>query len=719
MAQKKSGLPPRRRTNAPPEFGVRDFTYGYVDKVDETKLAAGALKSAWNMFSRIVGRIDKRNGQAYLNTAEIGSPETGHYPIQGMETFYSGNLKYLVVVVNGVAYSCTPPASEFTSFKTGLDADAPVMFASAMIDGVNCIIGFNGVDTPFKWDGTTCTDLQDYRIVNGEEPTTTDFTVYTLPNTGIRTGTGKYFVFSNDTLLVEAAYTLDPVAGTITFPTDRINTVANTDDDGVTIAYPLNGIFVSPHVYKAECTVTPYDKNNVAIVQDNDTRVTVSYGNGTIPGQVTIQGGLINGGALTTSDHLTYTARFPFQIGGEVVVKDKDDHTLTPSSTDNDAGTVTFAASQETVEPLTITYAWDMVDIMPVTIAYEWTDKITVDYQYTNGNVPSDYHAPCYHRGRIFCISESSIVWSDITEYGSEYECWPPINTWGIQEGDGEEPSICLSVQNELFIMKPSSIHRLRGSDLTDYRLDKIISDIGCAGPRAGCVHNNMCYIVSEQGLFSFDGTSVSNLVEERIPLLWDRVNKIYLHQAAVHTWHNLILFALPLDDSTTNNVVFAHVPSTGAFWPWNGMNILDWCQFITTSGTKLYSADNTKGHIVLQDYGSDDFGTNITAYFEPTVFSGDMANREKKSKYIDIEYGPDQATWGTIYASEDGAAYTEIPAFKKDGQVRRYKMKPTLDGKWRYIGLRIVHDTADAFELRSIKVPYKIKRKPKIKGAL
>jgi hypothetical protein len=95
------------------------------------------------------------------------------------------------------------------------------------------------------------------------------------------------------------------------------------------------------------------------------------------------------------------------------------------------------------------------------------------------------------------------------------------------------------------------------------------------------------------------------------------------------------------------------------------------------------------------------------------------MANREKKSKYIDIEYGPDQATWGTIYASEDGAAYTEIPAFKKDGQVRRYKMKPTLDGKWRYIGLRIVHDTADAFELRSIKVPYKIKRKPKIKGAL
>lgn len=713
-------MPARRKSSALPEFTVRDFTYGYVDKVDETKLASGALKSVWNMISRIVGKVSTRNGQNYLNSTEIGSPAEGtHYPVQGIATFYSGTVKYIVVVVNGVAYYCTPPDSTFTSFKTGLDTSADVQFVTAMIDGANCILAFNGVDNPWKWDGTTVTTLQDYRIVNGEEPTTTDYIVYSLANTNIRTGTGKYFVFANDVLVDEEDYTLNDTAGTITFDASRANTVLNTDDDGETIAYPLNGIFVSPHVYIEGETVTAYDKNNVAIVDDANTSVTISYGSGTIPGQVTIHGGAVTGGSLSTSDHLTYSARYPFITGGTITVYDKDSNELDYDSHDNDAGTVTFGASQESLEPLTIDYSWDLVDIMPITIAYKWADIITVDYQYSNGDVSADYIAPCNHRGRIFVIDKSRIQWSDITENGSEYECWPPVNMWGIQEGDGEECSIILSVQNEAFIMKPSSIHRLRGSDLTDYRLDKIIGNIGCAGKRAGCVHNNVCYIVSENGLHAFDGTEANNLTDERIPLLWDRINKAYINQAAVHVWHGLILFALPLDDSTTNNIVIAYDPKTGGFWPWNGMNILDWTEIITTSGTKLYSADNSKGFVVLQDTGTDDFGTNITGYFEPMVFSGDMANREKKAKYIDIEYGPSQLTWGTIYASQDGAAYTEIPAYKKDGQVRRYKIRPTLDGKWRYIGLKIQHDTADGFELRSISIPYKLKPRPKIRGDL
>ncbi len=839
MAQQKysNDMPPRRSSAVLPEFTVRDFTYGYVDKVDETKLASGALKSSWNMISRIVGKISARNGQAYLNSTEIGSPGTGtHYPLQGIATFYTGSLKYLVAVANGVAYYCTPPAVSFIAFKTGLSTSAQVQFVTAMIDGVNCLLGFNGVDTPFKWTGVaaaqvetatvagtittagnaavivtaagmtgspatlsvataltdtasmvatkirtameadagisafftiggtgadivltrkaaaandatmnvsidngTCaglttaatsadttagiapgvTDLQDYRIVNGEEPTTTDHQVYSLDNINIRTGTGKSFVFANDVLVDEGDYTLNETAGTITFDASRVNTVLNTDDDGETIAYPLNGIFVSPHVYLEGEDVKVYDKNNVEIVDDTNTSVTISNGSGAIPGQVTIQGGAITGATLTTSDHLVYTARYPFITGGTVVVKDKDNVTLTPTSKDGDAGTVTFSASQETKEPLTISYSWDIVDIMPITVAYKWADVITVDYQYSNGSVSSDYIAPCYHRGRIFVIDGSKIQWSDITENGSEYECWPPINTWGIQEGDGEECTIVLSVQNEAYIMKPSSIHRLRGNDLTDYRLDPIVGNIGCAGKRAGCVYNGTCYFVSETGLYGFDGNSATSLTDERIPLLWERINKVCINQAAVHVWHGLILFALPLDSSTTNNIVLAYDPKAGGIWPWSGMNILDWAEIITTSGTKLYSAENTQGFVVLQDTGTDDFGANITSYFEPMVFSGDMANREKKAKYIDIEYGPNQLTWGTIYASQDGAAYTEIPAYKKDGKVRRYKIRPTLNGKWRYIGLKILHDTADGFDLRSIAVPYKPKRQPKIKGDL
>lgn len=825
------------------EWIITDFTQGYVDKVDDTELATGALKDCRNMISRQIGRIVSRNGQAKLNSTEIGSGAG----VQGLHSFYLGSTKYLVVAVAGTVYYCTPPLGTMTQIKTGLDATAPILFVTAYVDGKNQIIGFNGVDTPFKWDGTgtaqvetatvvaaagittagnatvivtaagmtgtpvtltvvaltdttaaliatkiraamalnagiaawfhidstgadivltrkvasandstmnisvandTCagitddtasthttagvapgvTDLSDYRIVSREEPTTTDFTVYTLANKPVRSGSDKFFVFSNADLLEYTDFTLDATNGTITFPTARINAVTSyTDEDAATVTHPLNGRIESLHPYKAGCTVTIYDKDGNALKALTDETAVDSwkadYANGVVTAPTSVDTP-VTAEALSTNDHLTYTADLPFKSTVVPVVYDKDSNVLTPSSIVYANGYVTFSTNHAAVEPLTITYTGLtlLLDLMPLATTYEWTDVIKVDYQYSNGTVSTQFRYPTMNNGRIYVMAgDERIYWSDITENGSEYESWPPFNYWPIKRGAGDNDGCLISMFSELYIFQNRSIHRLRDKDrdFKDFKLEEVVPDIGCAGPRAARLAVSKIYFISEQGLYEFNGMDANNLSRDRIPALWDRINKPALYQSAVYAWHGLILFALPLDTSTTNDLVIAYDPSTGAFWPWDGMTISCWEEISTTSETKLYAGSCLNGYVLEQDIGTNDAGTNITAYFEPGVIDAGSPYKEKKARYIYVEYGPDQETWGTVSASQDYSDFLELVARNKHNTLRKFAIRPTIKGKWRYLGIRVEHDQADGFEVRSVMLPYKIKDKAKVKDEL
>jgi len=632
-------------------FRITDFTHGYIDKIDDTELPAGAFKNCRNVISRQIGKIKARGGQVKLNDTELGE----NTPIQGMKAFYLNGLKYLIVAAGGTVYYCNPPIGTMTQIKTGLDATAPIMFVTAVIDGVNQIIGFNGVDAPFKWDGTTVADLNDYRIVTREKPTSSDYTTYTLAHKPVRAA-DKTFVFANSNLVDAADYTLDLSNGTITFNNARVNTVSDRlSAEAATVTYPLNGRIESVHPYMAGCTVTVYDKNGIVMkVLTNEAETDgwkADYGAGVVYAPTVIDG----------KDLYTY---------------------------------------------------------MPITTTYQWVDEIRVDYQYSNGILSSQFRYPITHKGRIFVMgNDERIYWSDITENGSEYECWPPINNWPVCVGSGQNDGCLISMMGELFIFMDRSIYRFRGNDLTDYRLEVVEPNVGCSGPRAACLENDKIYFISEQGLYQFNGVSATNISRNRIPLLWDRVNKAALGQAAVYAWHGLILFALPIDDSTVNNLVIACDPAVPALWPWDGMNIAMWEEIATTSGTKLYAGLSTQGFVMEQDVGTDDAGTNITAFFElPTIDIG-AADKKKKARYIYVEYAPSQETFGSVFVAIDNNDYQEITARNAENNMRKFALRPTIRDKWRYMNIKVHHDTADGFEVRSILMPFKIKEKSSVKG--
>lgn len=127
------------------DWGIEDFTEGLVDRLDNSLIPANAAQACQNVISRTVGQLKIRNGQNKLNTAKIGD-----FGIQGLYPYYTeAGLKKLIMACNGSVYYWDTATSAFVSIHSGLDATADVNFVTC----ANCVMGFNGVDWPFKWDG--------------------------------------------------------------------------------------------------------------------------------------------------------------------------------------------------------------------------------------------------------------------------------------------------------------------------------------------------------------------------------------------------------------------------------------------------------------------------------------------------------------------------------------------------------------------------------------
>ncbi len=126
---------------------ISDFTGGLVDKVDDNELPENAASKCQNVFSKTIGSLQSVNGQAKLNSTDLGGA------VQGLHSYYQGNARKLMAAANGaVSYW---DGTAFQSIKTGLSTTAMIDFETL----INYVVAFNGVDAPWKWDGTNVTAL--------------------------------------------------------------------------------------------------------------------------------------------------------------------------------------------------------------------------------------------------------------------------------------------------------------------------------------------------------------------------------------------------------------------------------------------------------------------------------------------------------------------------------------------------------------------------------
>lgn len=330
-------------------------------------------------------------------------------------------------------------------------------------------------------------------------------------------------------------------------------------------------------------------------------------------------------------------------------------------------------------------------------------------------NAPSDGKFALLFKEKLFTVPRSqpsTVRWSD----SFQPESWPAVNYWDIAKGDGDRITCIVEHLGQLVIFKRRSMHILSGSGLDDFSYDVASSVYGCVGPFAAKSVGPYLYFVSDDGLCVWNGAQAVSISEKYIPTLWSRVNKQYLHLAAVTYWNGKVWFALPEGNAPYNNLIIVYDPPEsgavgGKFWPWRGINASCFQIYDDGSERALYAGDSTGGYVNKVACGTDDFGNPIKAYWTTKAFDIGSPERIKKFRRVFIIDSP-KAQDALIEASLDYRSYSPLTLESDSQLTRRYRFRYGTYG--RYLSLKVKHESLGDFEVRGLNVEYKFKRKPR-----
>lgn len=320
-------------------------------------------------------------------------------------------------------------------------------------------------------------------------------------------------------------------------------------------------------------------------------------------------------------------------------------------------------------------------------------------------NAPATGRCPVLHYEKLFCIADADTIrWSD----NFAPESWPAVNTADFDKGDGDELSALFSYRRMLLVCKKRSIHKLTGSELSDFQQFKAGAKHGVAGPRAGVVDGLFFYYISADGIFQFDGSESTDLTANTIPLTWAGVNKNALESAVARRLGNYLWFHVPEGASTTNNLVLVYDMRFNSWWIFRGIEAFSMIDYNDGTSVKTYTGHATQGYVVQQDTGFNDLGATISAYWVGKNFDGGDPVRIKKFKKafaVDanglvnsvFNYRLNYGTW-------------RVPAAVTDlNDVRKYSIP---SGKCRYFQPKFTHAVLDQdFCLSGFEALYKLKK--------
>lgn len=133
------------------DWEINDFSGGLVDKIDDPHIPENISQDCFNFFSERMGVLKKRKGQSRLHQNNLGGF------IQGLHPYYDGHLvvsPQFLTVANGIAYKWD--GTTMVQIKDELSATQVTLFE----DCVNYTVAFNGVNIPWKWNGSVVSNLE-------------------------------------------------------------------------------------------------------------------------------------------------------------------------------------------------------------------------------------------------------------------------------------------------------------------------------------------------------------------------------------------------------------------------------------------------------------------------------------------------------------------------------------------------------------------------------
>lgn len=351
-----------------------------------------------------------------------------------------------------------------------------------------------------------------------------------------------------------------------------------------------------------------------------------------------------------------------------------------------------------------------MVGMNGVDAPWKW-DGTTVS---ALANAPATGKCPVLFKEKVFCIVDADTIdWSD----NFAPETWPGVNTWDFDRGDGDELSAIFVFEggNTLLACKKRSFHRLIGSDMNDFRSNKVESNYGVAGPRAGVVVEPYFYYISECGIMRWNGVSSTNLIDPPrdsglpgLPALWASVNKAVLDKAVAWYVDGRLWFHVAEGASTTNNLVLVYDLKNPSWWPFRGITAACMVDFNDGASIKSYTGHTTAGYVVEQNTGYNDMGVAISSYWIGKDFDGGDPVRMKKFRraFVVDAAGFNDAVFGYRLNRGDWQSPTEETDINN---VRKFGVS---SAKSRFFQPRISHSVLNqSFVCSGLETLYKIKK--------
>lgn len=280
------------------------------------------------------------------------------------------------------------------------------------------------------------------------------------------------------------------------------------------------------------------------------------------------------------------------------------------------------------------------------------SDVISI-FGYPKPYVPAFY--PRYlatFDNRLFCAgfsaSPSTVWFSDV----QEPEGFLPQNNFEVRTNDSDYITAMQSYQTRLYIFKRNSFHVLVGDNPNNFFIQEISPIYGCLNNRSVTIFENVMYFLDRKGVIEYTGAQIS-YASTSIQPIFDRMNynAALTEACAAHDkLRNQVLFAIPIDGSSTNNIVLVYDYVAKAWTSHTGYNPSIFAEIQGYNSVRRLFCGDYSGRVnwFSASFLSDN-GSGITLSFKTRYLHdmGDSVQKQFRRLYMNAD------TLGTTLANK------------------------------------------------------------------
>lgn len=209
-----------------------------------------------------------------------------------------------------------------------------------------------------------------------------------------------------------------------------------------------------------------------------------------------------------------------------------------------------------------------------------------------------------------------------------------------INKNDGQAITGLGFFQDVLIVFKENSIYQLYFNSDNGFVVERISSSYGCVAHGSIASVENDCYFLTDKGVYvlgnepNFYASIRTNELSSRVKTLIQRINPAQYERCRAYYFDDRYFLSVPLDQSTTCNVMIVYDRRFYAWAIWDNIRANDLLAFKDKDG-------DGKTHFYFTEYGSsnmceftpgayNDKGAAIDAVFITRAFEGKKVDREK-----------------------------------------------------------------------------------------